>query len=89
MEALEGHIGNKAVAAAASAKRLLVQEHDKLKQEESGASCSQLLLFGDSGLTRAGDELSYRKSAQQKGVILARGSLMLEEEEQLGVLLGR
>jgi hypothetical protein len=76
---LEGHIGNKAVAAAASVKRLLVQEHDMLEQEESGAGCSPLLLFGDPGLTR--------KSAQQKGVILARGSLMLEEQQ--GELLGR
>lgn len=87
MEALEGHIGNKAVAAAAPVKRLLVQEHNMLEQEESGVSCSPLLLFGDSRLTRAGDELSYFKSAQQKGMILARGSLTLEEQQE--ILLGR
>jgi hypothetical protein len=87
LEALEGHIGNKAVAAAAPVKRLLVQEHNMLEQEESGASCSPLLLFGDSGLTRAEDELSYFKSAQQKGMILARESLTLEEQQE--ILLGR
>lgn len=68
---MEGQIGNKDVATAASMKRLLPHEHKPLGQNESGASDTAEA----SELTRVGEE-------SVRDVILPRGAM---PDEKRGV----
>ena len=71
---MEGQIGNRDVATAASMKRLLPHEHKPLGQNESGASDPAVDLEA-SELTRVGEE-------SVRDVILPRGAM---PDEKRGV----
>lgn len=71
---MEGQIGNRDVATAASMKRLLPHEHKPLGQNESGASDPDVDLDA-SELTRVGEE-------SVRDVILPRGAM---PDEKRGV----